>query len=243
MRDPTITSARGPDPFSDTLQLYRARIVSKPDPGDDRIQIRIIPHMIDIADVDLLPFWPPFFSNQVIQGISEKDDKANAEYVWCAAIPDFTVGFVLGPANNFESAEKSKKFSKSYNYTDMIQGLIQRGIAPPDTDYKNLYIQYWNSNYIEMVNIKTGDKFSILGNGTILALHRNQIYMRVGGSNEEFSAIRLSQEEINFVTQHFRVKAKKITLGNKGLYVTGVSSALPLEVEGCTFHPQTTIQV
>jgi hypothetical protein len=243
------TEQRAPAEYGDVLHLYRARMVSKPEPGDDRLQVRVIPHMIDIPETALLPYWPPFFKGQVITGITEAEDKKNAEYVWVAATPDFTMGFIMGPANHFEAADAGTKYSESYNFKDLLQGLIQRGICPAGTDYKSLYVQYWNPNYLEMVNIKTGDKYSILGNGTIFALHRNQIYMRVGAQEEgstaktPFSAIRISNTEINFVTNHFRVKADQITLGNKGLNLTAMSSSIPTTNEGVTFHPITSIKV
>ena len=231
--------------FTDQLHIYRARAVSKMDPLDDRLQVRIIPHMIDIENTEALPKWPSFFKGQVIVSKTEKDDKKKADYVWVAALPDFTMGFVLGLANSYETT--STKFSNSYNYKDMLEGLIQRGVSLPDMDYKDMYVQYWNENYIEMVNIRHGDKYLIQSNGTMIAMLRNQIYMRVGGTDtnnaNKFSAIRMSQQEINFVTDHFRVKANNVTLGNKGLYVTGMASPIPISVEGATLHPQTKIQV
>jgi hypothetical protein len=210
--------------------------------------------MIDIAGAEdaLLPIFPPFFKGQVITGLTEKaDGKKRAEFVWVAAVPDFTLGYVMGMANGYEAPGIANKFSGSYNYKDLLKGLIERGLVPDGTDYKSLHVQYWNENFLEMVNIRTGDKFTILSNGTIMAIHRNQIYMRVGADShgatgadkKPFSAIRMSNNEINFVTDHFRVKANNITLGEKGLYVVGMASPIPATVEGTSFNPQVTIKV
>lgn len=230
--------------YRDVLQIFRARAVSKPEPGDDRLQVRIIPHMVDITEIRALPFFPPFFKNQVIVARTEEEHKENAEYVWVAALPDFTVGFVLGLASSYETS--TPKFTESYNYKSVIDGLIQRGIASTHTRYENLYVQFWNDDYIEMIdtNPDSAAKYMILGNGTIIAMTPNQIYMRVGAEDygdTRFSAIRMSREEINFVTEHFRVKAADITLGNKGLYVPGVMSTIPIPVNGTSLHPQTHI--
>ena len=232
--------------YQDVLHIYRARAVSKPDPGDDRLQVRIMPHMADIAETNALPYYPPFFKNQVIVAKTELTDKEHAEFVWVAALPDFTVGFVLGLASSYETT--TEKFTESYNYKSVIDGLIQRGIASAATSYENLYVQFWNDDYIEMIdtNSASAAKYMLLGNGTIMALTANQIYMRVGAEdrgNTMFSAIRMSREEINIVTDHFRVKAGTITLGNKGLYLPGVMSLIPIPVKGGSLHPQTHIRL
>lgn len=233
--------------YRDVLQIYRARVVSKPDPGDDRLQVRIIPHMADIMEIETLPYYPPFFKNQVIVAKNEVIDKNKADFVWVAALPDFTVGFVLGLATSYETS--TQKFTASYNYKSVIDGLIQRGISSAKTSYENLFVQFWNDDYIEMIdtNSESAAKYFLLGNGTIIAMTANQIYMRVGAreksGRDDFSAIRISREEINFVTDHFRVKAKNITLGNKGLYVPGMMVSTPIAVKGGSLHPQTHIRM
>jgi hypothetical protein len=199
--------------------------------------------MIDLTETNLLPTWPFFFQGQVISGVSEKEDIKNADYVWVAATPDFSLGYIMGLANTYEASGAANKFSKSYNYTGLVEGLAKRGILQSDTDYRNLYVQYWNENYIEMVDSKFGDKYIILSNGTITAIHRNQIYMRVGADNQPFSAIRMSGSEISFATNTFRVKANHVLLGEKGLYVAAMGASVPASVEGITFSPQTNIMV
>lgn len=233
--------------YQDVLQIYRARAVSKPEPGDDRLQVRIIPHMSDLADTSVLPFYPPFFKNQVIIAKNEiGNGVTEAEYVWVAALPDFTVGFVLGLASSYETT--TQKFTESYNYKSVIDGLMQRGIASQATSYENLYVQFWNDDYIELIdtNSSSAAKYFLLGNGTIIAMTSNQIYMRVGADSvdgSQFSAIRMSRDEINLVTNTFRVKAKSVILGNKGLYVPGMMATIPIAVRGGSLHPQTHIQV
>jgi hypothetical protein len=238
--------------YFDQLQIYKARIVSKPEPGDDRLQVRIIPHMVDIPEKDLLPTWPPFFRGQVIVGKTEAIDQKNADYVWCAALPDFSVGFILGLANTYEGQDK---YAHSYNYKDLVQSLMKRGVVSSTMNYKDLYVQYWTDDYLEMVNFRTGDKFIIQSNGNMIVMEQNQIYLRVGsGDSSEtadnpnaavppFSAIRMSRKEISIATPHLRVRASQITLGDKGLNVLGSASPIPIHAEGATIHPQTSIKV
>jgi len=238
--------------YFDQLQIYRARIVNKPDAGDDRLQVRIVPHMIDIPEKDLLPTYPPFFKGQVVTGKTEETDQKNADYVWVAAVPDFSIGFVMGLANSYEGASK---FSRSYNFKDLVQVLMKRGLVSDTLNYKDLFVQYWTDDYMEMVNFRTGDKFILQSNGNMIVMQQNQIFLRVGSGDASetadnalagvppYSAIRMSRQEISIATPHLRVRASNITLGDRGLYVLGSASILPIHVEGATLHPQGSIKV
>ena len=246
---------RQPKPYADELRIYRARIVSKPDPGDDRLQVRPVPYMADIQETNLLPYYPPFFKGQVIVGKSEDRDQKAADYVWIAALPDFTMGFVLGLANAYESSDPAAKFSQSYDFTALNTGMANRGLIPTYLDYKNLYVQYWTDNYLEMVDFRHGDKYIIQSNGTMIVMEMNQIYLRVGsGSTQEaidnpnasvppFSAIRMSREEMDIVTPRLVIRAGEIKFGDKQLYLLGSSSPTPIFVEGATLHPQAHIRM
>jgi hypothetical protein len=246
---------RQPKPFGDELHIYRARIVSKPDPGDDRLQVRIVPHMADIAETDLLPYYPPFFKGQVITGKREDIDQKAADYVWVAALPDFSVGFILGLANPYEDSGASMKYSQSYDYKAVAQGLMKRGLIPSYLDYKNLHVQYWTDSYLEMVDFRHGDKFIIQSNGNMIIMESNQIYLRVGsGSSDEasdnpnasippYSSIRMSRSEMTIATPRLVIRAGEIKMGDKQLNLLATASDIPFFVEGATVHPQTHITI
>jgi hypothetical protein len=226
--------------YHDSLQLYRARIYQRFDPGDDRLQVRIVPHMADIAEKDLLPIYPPFFKGQIITGRTEKKDKDTADYVWVAAVPDFTVGFILGPANTYEG--NVPKYSQSLNYKALTEALSKRNIIPPYMDYRDMYVQYWNESYVEMVNIKTGDKFIAQSSGNVITLQTGQIYMRVGsgqdGGENKFSSIRMTRDEISISAPHVKIRGT-LSIGDRGLYLLTSASFVPLFVNGATLHPLT----
>ncbi len=232
-------------PVVDNLQLYRARVYKKMEPGDDRLQVRIMPQMADLPNPDrFLPKFPPFFQGQVITGKTEVNVGQLADFVWVAALPDFTVGYVLGLANGYGRAYEV--LQNSLNFTSVLQGLINRGIASGDLDYKNIQVLHRSQNHLDMVDTVFGDRFTMLSNGTIFALTRNQIYMRVGTPDTgrtDFSAIRISREEINLATPTFRVKATNIVLGNKGLNVLATPTDFAHAVEGTSHVPQTAIRV
>jgi hypothetical protein len=241
---------RQPKPYVDELHIYRARIVSKPDPGDDRLQVRIVPHMADIPETSLLPYYPPFFKGQVIVGKSEDTDQKAADYVWVAALPDFSLGFVLGLANAYEDSAGSAKFSQSYDYKAVVQGLTRRGLLPSYIDYKNLHVQFWTDSYLEMVDFRNGDKYIIQSNGNMIVMETNQIFLRVGsGSSDEaadnpnasvppYSAIRISRTEMDLVTPRLVIRAGEIKMGDKQLNLLASASMTPIFVEGATLHPQ-----
>ncbi len=226
--------------YHDSLQIYRARIYQKFDPGDDRLQVRIVPHMADLTEKDLLPIYPPFFKGQIIAGKTEKVDKSNADYVWVAALPDFTVGFVLGLANAYEG--NVPKYSQSLNYKALIEALSKRNIIPPYMDYRDMLVQYWNNSYVEMVNVKTGDKFIAQSTGSIIALQTGQIYLRVGSGNDangsNAATIRMTRDEISISAPHIRIRGT-LSIGDRGVYLLTSASAVPMFVNGATLHPLT----
>lgn len=244
---------RQPQPFADELHIYRAKIVKKPDPGDDRLQVRIVPHMADIEETALLPYYPPFFKGQVVVGRSEDVNKQAADYVWVAALPDFSLGFVLGLANAYEGSGASDKYTQSYNYKATHEALSRRKLLPDYIDYRNLFVQYWTDSYLEMVDFRHGDKYILQSNGNMIVMEKNQIYLRVGSGNEDeandnpnasvppFSAIRMSRTELSIVTPNLKVRAGQITFGDKNLHLLASASTNAIFVEGATLHPQKNI--
>jgi len=235
-----------------TLRLYRARIVSKPDVNDDRLQVRVIPHMLRIEETELLPKWPPFYKGQVIVGRSEQeveaagDPRIKPEYVWVAALPDFTLGFVLGLANSFFTEEV---FPDSYNYTDIIAGLKLSGAVSQDIDYKNVMVQFWNEDYIEMVNTKTGEKYIVNSSGTMVTITRNQVYVQVGARNStneqdknKWSGLRVTRGEIGITTDHLRIRANRITLGDSNLNLLATSATSAVTTAGIDLQPLTKVK-
>lgn len=217
------------------------------EPGDDRLQVRIMPQMAALPNPSrYLPKFPPFFQGQIITGRTEIKEGQLADFVWVAALPDFSVGYVLGLANGYGRAYEVMQ--NSLNFTSVLQGLINRGIASGDLDYKNIQVLHRSQNHLDMVDTVNGDRFTMLSNGTIFSITRNQIYMRVGtpdttqGRND-FSAIRISRDEINLSTPTFRVKATNVILGNKGMSVVATPTEFAHSVEGTSHVPQNNIRV
>jgi hypothetical protein len=238
--------------YSDNLKLYKARIYKVLGPKDDRLQVRIIPHMVDLPDSELsnLPRFPPFIKGQVIMGKTEVDDGALlADIVYVVATPDFQFGFVLGKTNYFGENTDSP-MPDSYDFTQVKKFLTKRKILPDSFDYRNIVVQNWNENYdsdgnmtggiMEFYNYKTGEKFILLTSGVIFALTQDKIYMRIGAGDSQantgskYSAMTMTASSILFKTAgNFTIDAQKVILGKRGMKVLSTSGGLiPFACDG-----------
>src|SRR5574344_744064 len=218
--------------YSDELRVYLASIYKTLGPNDDRLQLRILPYMIDIPDneLDNLPKFPAFSKSQVINGYTEYNDgkdKADRVYVLCT--PDFSYGYVLSLATEFEGNTKSR-FSGSYNFKDIKRYLAQRQCLPTDFEYKDIEVvvnsrENKTGGITILYNFRTGDYFIINNTGTIFTIQKDHIYMRVGSPSNppegktNFSAIDITADEINFTTPTFNVNSPNIILGHHNLYL------------------------
>lgn len=240
------------DSYQDNLKLYKAKIYKALGPNDDRLQVRIIPHMVDIPDNELnnLPKYPPFFKGQVVMGKTEVNDgRMLADTVQVVATPDFTQGFILG-RTNFFGENSSAKMTDSYDFSQLKKFLTKRKILPDSFEYRNICVQNWNENFdkdgnatggiIEFYNYKTGEKFIILTSGVIFALTQDKIYMRIGAgdsvpnSGSKYSAMTMTSSKIHFKTAgNFEVDAAKVILGKRGMKLLSTSGGLiPMALDG-----------
>lgn len=244
------------NPWSDNLYIYKARIYKTLGPNDDRLQVRILPFMADIPkdELDNLPKYPSFFKGQVIAGYSEdKDGKAKASTVLVAATSDFTCGFILGLANQWEGNLKAK-FTGSYDFKGIKRFLTQRGACPASFDYKDIMVEVnigddATGGFMRFYNIRTGDYFVLNRSGCIITIQQDKIYMRAGspprnpGTKVNFSQITITPNEIKFDTPLFNVNAKNLILGRHGLYLQGTNSEIPTAVDMVSTVPIKNIMV
>lgn len=244
------------NPCSDNLYIYKARVYRTLGPNDDRLQVRILPFMADIPkdELDNLPKYPSFFSGQVIAAYSEvKDGKKNASIVLVAATSDFTCGYVLGLANQWEGNIKAK-FTRSYNFKSIKRFLTQRGVCPASFDYQDIMVEINIGNEktggcLRFYNIRTGDYFIVNKSGCIITVQQDKIYMRAGsppsipGTKVNFSQITLTPTEIKFDTPLFNVNAKNLILGRHGLYLQGTNAEVSAAVDMTSNVPIKNIMV
>src|SRR5574344_639422 len=242
--------------YSDELRIYKANIYRILGSGDDRLQVRILPYMMDIPndELDNLPKYPPFIRGRMIVGNSEIiDGKDKADRVYVVCTPDFGFGFILGVANEFEGNTQSK-FTGSYNYHNLSSFLSQRGAKPSDFDYENIDVEIndqgdGTGGIMEFHNRKTGDFFLVNTSGTFFTVQRDQLIMRVGsppelpGGSNIFSQIKMTSTNVEVSTKVFDVSATIIILGHHGTYHLSTNSLVPFVLNGLVLMPIQTLAV
>jgi|GEM_PF-6964483 len=241
----------------DRLHFYKAKIYDYCGPYDDRLQVRILPQMVNLADSECgnLPCFPPFFKGQVIMGKTEKDDGYdNADYVYCVAVPDFTYGYVLGKSNFFESSSVSVKMGDSYNYKAVENFLDKMQVSFSELEYQNICVQSYTTGdsgmMIDFFNYKTGEKVIMLTSGTIVTIQHSKVFIRVGtpakptgSSTKPYSIVDITPTAINIKTPNLIIDAKHISLGKHGQKLTGVLGLVPTAVDGQAYSNVSNISV
>lgn len=244
------------------LKLYRARVHDVGKEGDDRLQVRIMPYMADYPDLesDNLPRYPSMFKGQVINCYTELNpnkDTNMPDWVFVAATEDFTVGYIIGLANQFYTCNNTP-YLDSYGYKKIQNFISSRGLDTNYVNYDEMVIEKWITNtnnregggMVEMYNYKTGEKYYINTSGTCFIIQYDKIYMRVGNpsgsaqaTTESFSQIQMDAHQIEFKTELFNVDAKKVILGHHGLNVIGTTGSSGVSMEGVDLNPVTSITI
>ena len=255
--DPRV---RNGDLAADDFHIYKAKIFKVLGPQDDRLQVRILPYMMAIPkeDQENLPRYPPFIKGQVITGLSEEEDGPDkAEEVWVIAVPDFTLGFILGKANlfgkntkaNWEPDKGGGGPSYDYGSKDGIKAFLRRCRSiGDDMDYNHMIVRNWvaspQGGHIEMYNYLNGDWYLANFSGTTLCVLQKKIYIRVGspgnpGQKVDYTSIEVTADKCFIKTPKFELDAKVTVLGRHGVNAVGCNSPLPVGVEGSSFVPIT----
>ena len=255
--DPFYSKNRKAPSSSDDLHVYKAVIYKNLGPNDDRLQVRIIPNMLGIKneELDFLPRYPAFIKGQMITGYTEYDKGIkDASRVYVLATSDFTVGYILGLANDFEGNTEAR-FKESIHWRKIKSFLTERSIKPDDFEYCDIQIVTRTSEkdsggLLILYNFRTGDYFILNQSGTFLTIQSNKIVMRVGspgspGENVNFSQIKMTGERIEIITPTLDITSPEVFLGHSGAYVaaTNAPEGIAVGVDGITFGSVTTIHV
>lgn len=230
------------------LILKRARIYDRCGANDDRLQVRVMPDQATISETRNLPCYPCIFKGQVLNGVTEKEDKENATEVIVACTEDKTYGFVICLANVFHSYYRDTKYSESYGFNYIKQFLGARGLGT--IRYEDFVVQNWQMSdkggLVEMYNYKTGDKYIVNSSGTCMVMKQDEVYIRAGSPSEgksgpnvvsgfskkAFSEIRITPDKIYMKTPTFEVDAKKKIFGHGGQNFVRTFGSCALGVEG-----------
>jgi len=227
--------------YSDDLHFFKGRLYKVGEINDDRLQIRIVPHMlgIDEKEQDNLPKFPPLVKGQVLKGFTEVDDGVDkASLVYVIATPDFQYGFVLCLANQFESIS-TQKMSDSIAFSKVTNFLSARGVSDKKFPYKDTVVEKFvmsdDGGIVDLYNFRTGESIKLLSTGTLLAVLDNTIIMRVGSPGKSpaekvpFSEIRMDPTAIIMQSHKIHLSAKAVLLGKKmkGHTVLGTIAVSP----------------
>lgn len=241
---------RVPASYDNGLRVYKARVYSNCGPGDDRLQVRIIPYMNDIPSSELsnLPKYAPLFRGQVIQTKTEAQD-GRGDLVWVLAIPDFTFGYVLGMANTFDTVGE-QAFLGSWDYEGAKGTLRTIGAATGGFDYKNIYVDMQNTGgtYIEFHNIKKSEKWMLTSTGDVIHIAKGKVYIQASagtGKGDSRSSISITPTKILCTTDLFEVNAKNVILAKHNMQLLGSlgSSFQAISCDGLNIQPISNIFV
>lgn len=233
------------------LKFYRGSIAENMKIGSDMLKIRVLPDMKN-TPVDELPSYPMFDATKIIRGVSEEDtkDSSIATQVWLLATEDFKIGFVFAEAVE-ETSTNDTAVDIPYNFNGLFKHLSLMNLDTNSVDYRELKVLYTNNrfqslyanyvsgkksvdkcDYIDIVNIRTGERWWVMGTGTAFAFMQNKIVLRVGSPNKDHSKIEMDASHIDMVANNISLYGRKHTsLGKHGMKVTGILGS-PTAVDG-----------
>ena len=211
---------------SDDLHFYKARIYRNSDtPGDDRLQVRILPYMEDILEPELmnLPWFPSLDNHKVIRGLPEMlVGEEEAGMVLVLANSDFTIGWVVCPLNSFP--DSYDKLEYNWEYKEVKELLGKMGITGKNFNYEYLEVnQYYKGvnagefpldptetggMYFEITNILNGNKVFLNSNLSCIGLIGNKVMLCSRAGTED----NMPQSKITIEPGQITLRSRQITL-------------------------------
>lgn len=234
----------------DNLKVYKGIIYKVLGPEDDRLQVKIIPYMKDISvdELDNLPKYPMFFKGQKITGhdLYTYGDK-KADFVYVLATSDFTVGYVLGLANEFETQGEAA-FTGSASISSVKRYLAQRGALPSEFESSDIVVlinsvEKDKGGILALYNYRTGDFFILNSSGTFATIQTDSVMIRAGSPSQDgttkvnSSTIKLTADKIEIKTPFLEVDSPKIVLGHNNMKLCGTNSLIGVPVDGTVLMP------
>lgn len=247
------------------LQIRRGIIYSNMSAKSDMLKVRILPDMVGYAEEDL-PNYACYNPTMMIKGVAEKEtrDINIATQVWVICTSDFLVGWVLGEANQQYDVEEDK-VDDPWGFNTFKTHLLRAHLNTKSAEYSELKVLFSNAKFVstyteadigtnstpanavglDIVNVRTGERYILLQSGTTLALTQDTLYMRVGSpkdvNNSTHSYIKMTAGSIEIVADNISIHGKKATsLGKHGMKVAGMLGA-PTSVDGSPLVPLTDI--
>ena len=205
-----------------SYSFYVGKIVNVATSDDNRLQVRIIPHMQDgdIPDEDC-PVYPSFFRDEFYTG-------KVGDYVWVIADEEFSLGYVYSLANFNTYPDKtilegnSSAFLKSADGVDLsIPSDLRNSISSHaisllsrDLSLADCKITYWDSNCIHYIERSTGGSISAFRNGTLYIQRPDEFIVAIGG--KDGSVFKMTSQGIDISSSNegrIALQSQKVNLG------------------------------
>jgi hypothetical protein len=243
------------------LHFRRAVLYNNMTVGSDMLQVRILPDMSKY-DAEDLPYYGCFNSSMVIKGVAEKDtrDVNTATQLWVVCTNDYVTGWVIGEAGSQMSITDSSS-DASWGFKSFKTHLLRCHLNTDSAVYDELKVLFNNSKIVstyeeagirtdeskatavglDVVNVRTGERFMMLQSGTIFALTQDTLYMRVGSPDQDSSYIRMTAGSIEMTANNVIIYGRdKTSIGKHGMHVVGMLGAATA-IDGSPLVPLTDI--
>lgn len=194
-------------------EIYVATIVKSRETEDDRLTVKILPQMRGIPD-ELCPRWPYFFKGQVFAG-------SVGELVWVICNSDFSLGYVLGPANyntypeqkylkekDFETGEE---VNLSIPYDDLIYKIEKASgeLIGQQISLQNVEVVFWNERSIHFIERSTGGFIIAYSTGSLLIMRPDAFVASINGKN----TIKLDSLGFSVSGEAIKLESEEVGLG------------------------------
>lgn len=221
----------------------------------DMLKVRILPDMVGFAEDDL-PNYGYFNPTQIIKGVAEKStgNMDTATKLWIICTEDFLVGWIFCEANDQYNIEDTS-VSDAWGFNKFKEHLLRCHLDTDSATYSDLKVLFNNikavSAYneaglssgttpsvgLDVVNVRTGERFMMLQSGTTFALTQSQIYLRAGSPDQHSSTIRIQPGSIEITADNLVLYGRnKTSLGKHGMQLCGMLGA-PTGLDGSPLVP------
>lgn len=230
-----------------TLVFKRATLYSNMTEGSGKLKVRILPDNLGNAPEDL-PIYPMFNKSMVIHGAAEEDtgDPNKSTLLWVLCTPDKLNGFIFQEAN-VDSDLYEEKEGTDWPYTECRNHIKRMNLNVHCFNYKELKVLYSTQPFfnqftlanvtekngvatamsLDIINIRTGERWFILSSGTCISIQQGKIVCRVGSPNSMFSTITQTPKSITLKADDITLDAQHLCLGHHGYHLPGIQGFLP----------------
>ena len=194
--------------------FYLAETIDVAQPKDNRIGVRILPHMKDISASEC-PIWPYFFKDSLYTG-------KVGELVWVLCSDDFSIGYIFGPANyttypDIVDTEGNTVYYKSKDKISlsMPEDMIKRAtsslsqITGRYLNLDNAKVVYWDDNCVHYIERDTGGKVIAFKLGSFYIFRQNEMIVRIGDS-----VLKLDASSLSSVAKAINLQSQRVGLGS-----------------------------